>query len=159
MPRLRLTSIVPPLLALLMGWRELDGDRWFTQKSLLSTGYYFDNPGAPYGERIVAGAILATIAVAALFFLWRTRYQILTALREFQPWLRSLVTGVALLGASLALDGIGRKLAPFGIRLSEAGGTMAKAVEEAAELGVAVAFLIALLQLRFDPVRNVLPDR
>jgi hypothetical protein len=159
MPRLHLTTVVPALIALLMGWRELDGDRWFTNKSVLSTGYYFDNSGVPYGERILVGVIMSLIGLAILRFFWRARFSILGALREFQPYCRSVIAGFAMLGLSLALDGLGRKLAVFGVHVSEVGSAMGKAIEEAAELGLAVAFLIALLQLRFDPTRNVLPDR
>jgi hypothetical protein len=142
-----------------MGWRELDGDRWFTNKSILSTGYYFDNPGIAYGERILAGAIMALIGLAMLRFLWKARISILHAIRDFQPFCRSVIAGFAMLGISLALDGLGRKLAVFGIHVSPVAGAVAKVMEECAELGIAVAFLIALIQLRFDPGRNALPGR
>ena len=159
MARLHLTSAVPALIAFLMGWRELDGDRWFTNKSVISTGYYFDNPGVAYGERIFVGAIMALIGLAILRFFWRARFSILGALHDFRPYCRSVIAGFVMLGASLTLDGLGRKLRMLGIHLSEAGSTMGKTIEEAAELGLAITFLIALLQLRFDPTRNALPNR
>jgi hypothetical protein len=159
MPRLQLTSVVPALIALLMGWRELDGDRWFTNKSVISTGYYFDNPGVAYGERIFVGVIVALVGLVILRFFWMARFSIMGALRDFQPYCRSVIAGFAMLGLSLTFDGLGRKLAVFGVRISEVGSAMGKAIEETAELGLAIAFLIALLQLRFDPTRNVLPDR
>jgi len=156
--RIGTRSIVPVLILLLMAWRELDGDRWFTEKSVISTGYYFDNPGVGYGQRILAAAILGPLGVVILGFFWEARHRILAAVRVFQPYCRSLLTAFAMLGASLILDGIGRKVYDlFGVQLSHAAIDFAGIVEETAELGMAVGFLVALLQLRFDPARNTLP--
>lgn len=155
---LGLTSFVPPLVLTLMTWRELDGDLWFTGKSVISSGYYFDNPGVAFGERAFVGAIVAVIGLTILHSFWRARFRILTALRQMQPYCRSLLLAVPMLAASLTLDGLGRKVyAAFGVRLATDPSMLAGMAEEVAELGLAVAFLVALLQLRFDAGSNVLP--
>ena len=151
-------SLVPSLILLLMAWRELDGDRWFTAQSVISSGYYFENPGVSYGQRIAVGAVVLALGLIILRFLWKARYRILTAITEFQPYGRSVIAAFTMLAASLVLDGLGRKVyALFGVHLTDTASALAGIVEETAELGMAVAFLVALLQLRFDTSENTLP--
>ena len=151
-------SLVPPFILVLMAWRELDGDQWFTDKSVISTGYYFDNPGVGYGERVLVAAIMLPLGLIILRFLWNARYQIASAVRASQPYCRSLIAAFTMLGASLVLDGLGRKVYGYlGVHLPTTVSVLAGIIEEAGELGMAVAFLAALLQLRFDPEQNKLP--
>jgi NADH:ubiquinone oxidoreductase subunit K len=155
---LGMRSYVPSLILLLMTVRELDGDKWFTEKSVTSTGYYFDNPGVPYTERLFFGAIVFTLGVIGLHFLWAVRRQALRALRQLQPYCRSVLVGLAMIVASLVMDGLrGKVFAVTGIHLSEMTGFVSGIGEETAELGMILAFLVAVLQLRFDPARNALP--
>jgi hypothetical protein len=155
---LGMRSYVMSLILLLMTVRELDGDKWFTEKSVTSTGNYFDNPGVPYAERLFFGAIVLTFGVIVLHFLWSVRWQVLRALRQLQPYCRSVLVGLAMIVASLVMDGLrGKVFAVTGIHLSEMTGFVSGIVEETAELGMTFAFLVAVLQLRFDPARNALP--
>jgi hypothetical protein len=158
MVRVGLTSFVPPVVLVLMTWREFDGDKWFTAKSVLSSGFYFDNPGTSYGERILVAAILTPLALMIIHLFWRQRFAVIQAVREFQPYCRSMIVAFAMLGASLVLDGLPRKVfAISGFELSHFESVLSGLVEETSEFAMALAFLVALLQLRFDPRHNVLP--
>jgi hypothetical protein len=153
-----LRSMVPPLILMLMALRELDAHKWFTAKGVISTGYYFDNPGVSYVQRLLVGLVLLAVAGVIARFFWRNRRRILSGLRSFHPYVCSLLTGFGLLALSLTLDGIGRKvMAMTGERLPQDWSRITVVAEETAELALALAFLIALLQLRFDPQRNPLP--
>lgn len=159
--RIGARSWVPSLILGLMVLRELDADRWLTNKSLLSTGYYFDNAGVGYGERILVGVIVGALGVASLQLIWRSRSDIRSAVSAFQPYCRSLLLGVFLVGASQILDGLGRtyKGLTGGVPLPHEVHALAGIFEETSELAMAAMFLVALLQLRFDPARNALPGR
>ncbi len=158
MSRLGLRSLVPPFMLLLMTARELDGDKWFTEKTLLSTGYYFDNPGVPYSERIVVGAVVAAIGIIILRFLWNNRFGILAAVGACQPYCVSLLLAFGLMGASQIMDAASRTyLWLVGTRMPTLVSNFTGIMEETAELAMALAFLMALLQLRFDTERNALP--
>ncbi len=157
--QLNIRSPVPPFIALLMAAREFDADKWFSEKSVLSVPYYFDNPGTSVIERVIAGAVVLSVAATIFYFFWRARFSILKALREFQPYTLSTILGFAMLGVSICLDGIGRKVHDLtGVQLSSQVNDLAHLAEETAEISMALAFLVALLQLRYEPDRNVLPD-
>jgi len=156
--RIGAKSWVPALILFLMAARELDADKWFTAKSLTSTGYYFDNPGVSYTQRIAVGIVALGVAVAILHLFWKNRWAIVRALRDFRPYARSLLCGFFILGVSQVLDGLGRTVRWLAhTRLPSAQIQLAGIGEETLELGVSLAFLIALLQLVFGATRNELP--
>jgi hypothetical protein len=157
--RLGLRSYAPSLILLLMAARELDADKWFTAKSVMSTGFYFENPGVSYGVRLFFGVVVAALGVVILRFLWNARYDVLRALGAWRPYCRSMIVAFAMLGASFVFDGFRGKLyALTGIHASEWVGYLTGIGEETAEAAMVLAFLAALLQLRFDPARNALPS-
>lgn len=151
------TSLVPVMLLVLMALRELDADKWVTNQSLLSTGYYFDNPGISYVQRIVVGAAVAAVGLVTLHFFWRSRRGMVRALRDWPPYAVSIVLAFVLMAVSQMLDGLGRTYIWLaGEHLTQPVYVFAGAMEETSELGMSLAFLVALLQLRFDPGRNAL---
>ena len=152
--RVGVASWAPALFLLLATARELDADKWFTDKSLLSTGYYFDNPGVPYAERIIFAAVLCALAVAVLRLPWQCRSEIREAIRT-RPHVRTLTAGLVLLILSQALDGVGRTYTWLtDARLTPEVGGVIGVAEETTELAMALAFLFAVLQLRFAVPRG-----
>ena len=143
---LNIRSLLPPFIALLMAAREFDAQNWI------------EHLGAPLIEDLIAGAVILPIAAIILYFLWRVRFSILKTVRDFQPYALSTMLGFAMVVLSLSLDGISRKFFNLtGVKLSSQAGDLAHIAEETGEFAMALAFLVALLQLRYDPERNTLP--
>ncbi len=156
--RIGARSWVPSVILLLMSARELDADRWFTNKSVTSTGYYFDNPGVSYGERIAVGVVALAVIAMILHLLWTNRAAIVRAIREFQPYVRTMLCAFFMLGVSQLLDGLSRSVRwLLHTHLPTVDSQLAGISEETIELGVSIALFVALLQLCFDSSRNRLP--
>jgi hypothetical protein len=113
----------------------------------------------PYAQRVLVGAVVVSIGAIVLRFLWRVRFGILKAVRKAPPYARSLACGGILLVASVGLDGLARTFHMFGTSMSGSAHVVAGIAEETTELGIALALLVALLQVRFDPLRNTLYGR
>lgn len=121
------------------GMRELDWDKAFTNSGVLSLRLYSGD--SPLVQKL-AGLMVLTLLIWAGLRLLR---------RDFWPWVRDLRMGRAgawLLAGCFALhvvakslDGLGRKLAPWGIDLSEWTNTIAGRAEEALELIAAILIL------------------
>lgn len=121
-----------PVLLTLFAMRELDFDKRFTEVGLLKSQYYLRD--APITDKLVGIALLILVFVV----LWRlARYNL-------RPWLRALadrrldawmvgVAGVCVVVAK-AIDGIDRKMAPYGITFSQDTLTRAGRSEEVLEL-------------------------
>jgi hypothetical protein len=124
------------------GLRELDWDKAFTDSGVLQLRLYSGD--AVWGQKLAGLVVLAVLIAAGLRLLGR----------DFMPWLRSLRAGdvAAWLVAGCfglhivakTLDGLGRKLQPFGINLSDWTNTVAGRAEEALELVAAILILQAV---------------
>lgn len=127
------------------GMRELDWDKAFTDSGILSLRLYSGD--SPLVQKLVGLLILVILVTAGLRLL----------LRDFRPWLQSLSrrdAGAWLLAGSLGLyivaktlDGLGRKLAPWGIDLSDWTNTIAGRAEEGLELIAAIFILQVVILL------------
>gem|GEM_PF-2778102 len=121
------------------GLRELDWDKAFTDSGVLSLRLYSGD--APLMQKLAGLLVLAVLVTAGLRLLRR----------DFRPWvqaLRSKQVAAWLLAGCLALhviaktlDGLGRKLAPWGIDLAAWTNTVAGRAEEALELVAAILIL------------------
>ncbi|MFC0198942.1 hypothetical protein [Paracoccus rhizosphaerae] len=127
------------VLILAAALRELDWDKAFTERGVLSLGLYTGDH--PMGQKL-AGAAVLVVLVWAVQRLLR---------RDLRPWLVGLRRGVGTSWAMLAavllyvmaktLDGLGRKLAPLGVETSQQLNEVAGRSEEVLELFGAILIL------------------
>jgi len=144
--RLRhLVSILPFVVTLLaMGLRELDMDkRPFTEGLLKSRQYIGDTVGPV--ERIVSLVILLGIIAAVVTLIYRHGRTFLAALKRANGAALCVAGAIGLVVVSKSLDGLGRKLEPLGITITEAQNTYAGMIEETLELGIPLMLGIAIL--------------
>lgn len=127
------------LLMLACGLRELDWDKAFTDRGILSLGLY--TGAAPMAQKI-AGALVVTLLIWAGLRLLRVNLKDwLAGLRGRHLWAWLMAMAVMLYVLAKSLDGLGRKLAPWGIELSETVNRAATASEEVMELFAAILIL------------------
>ena len=125
------------------GLRELDWDKAFTDSGVLQLRLYSGD--APLVQKVVGLMVLAVLITAGIRLLRR----------DLVPWLRGLRAGqmlawtialiLALHAVAKSLDGLGRKLAPWGIELADWTNKVAGRSEEALELIAAILILQAVV--------------
>ena len=130
------------LLAML-ALRELDLDKRLFADGMLKLRFYTGNE-APLWQKGIGGAVVVTILVAV----WRLFRQ------QFREWRAALlakavwawvVLAAFVVGAlAKSLDGIGRKLAPFGIRFDSDLDLAFGLIEETLEMFFALALVLAV---------------
>ncbi|TKA96150.1 hypothetical protein FAZ78_12995 [Cereibacter changlensis] len=129
-----------PLALLLMALRELDFDKRFTDQGVLKLRYYTSSE--PLSDKL-PGILLLLVLALMLYRLAR---------RNLMPWLRGLrqrdlcawlvaAAGVAGVIAK-SIDGLARKLAPFGIEVPAIVDHRAGRIEELLEM----LFVFLLIQ-------------
>lgn len=131
-----------PVLLLAGAARELDLDKRLTDPGLLQARLYTGD--APLAVKLAGLAVVLAILGAALVLV----------VRDGPGWVRALAAGArrawwaaAALGLAIvskSLDGVGRKLRPLGIEVTDALDTAAALVEEVLELGIPVAIVLAM---------------
>ncbi|SCY96980.1 hypothetical protein [Paracoccus tibetensis] len=134
------------LLTAALALRELDMDKALTEHGILSARLY--SGSAPVEQKILGALILTTLVWTALRLLRRDLRPWVAALKrdESRAWLLGAAFG--LYGAAKALDGAGRKLAPWGIELSDATSRFAARAEEGMEMLAALLVFLACLSWR-----------
>ena len=131
-----------PVLALLLCLRELDLDKAAGAGLLKSRTYTGD---APLGVKLLGLAVIALTLSAAWRLVRRGRAPFLAAWRGGAAWPGLLVAGVVMVGVAKAIDGLNRKLEPFGLAVSERAAVFAGRAEETMELGFAALVVAAVL--------------
>lgn len=132
----------PVMLALFAG-RELDLDKIpFTEGLLKARQYTGDT--VPTGELIWSSLILVAIIVTVLILIIRETRGFFSGLFSARPACYAALVGVAFIGAYKTIDGAGRKLAPYGIQISDSLNDTIQVVEEIGELGIPVMFSIGI---------------
>ncbi|RMC30268.1 hypothetical protein C9E82_18165 [Paracoccus siganidrum] len=114
------------------GLRELDWDKAFTDSGILSLRLYSGT--APWVQKIAGALVLTLLICAGLRLLRRDLVPWLQGLRRRQDWAWVLAVALALYVIAKSLDGLGRKLAPWGIELSDWASRSAGRSEEVMEL-------------------------
>lgn len=137
----------PGMIALLaMFLRELDADKRFTDEGLLSTKIFVYD--IPVWQKLLAAGVLAVLLVAAGALIWRGAARLFRGLAERRTWSIYFASAVVLAVVSKSVDGLGRKLAPFGLRVPENVNARAGQMEEVMEIGIPVLLLMAILAKR-----------
>jgi len=131
------------VLFALMAARELDFDKRFTEKGVLQLRLYSGD--YPLGEKLIGAFFVCLILLAVFLVLRRGIPAALGALRAGQgDWVWVTLAAIAMMVISKPLDGLGRRLEPFGVVLSERADTLSVFFEESLELGFALALVLAV---------------
>lgn len=129
------------VLVIAAALRELDWDKAFTDRGVLSLGLYSGD--APVLQKVIGFAVVAGIVFATLRMLrcnvggWRA------ALKRLELWPYLVVGTVALTVVAKTLDGLARKLAGIGVEISADASQMASRLEETLELVATIILLQA----------------
>lgn len=127
---------------LLLGMRELDFDKRFTTMGIFKSRFY-SSAAVPMGEKLMAALVTAAI-LAALFFLVKNHLKpFFSRVMKLQGASLSVLLAGGLLVFAKSIDGLSRKLEPFGIEPSDAVNRIAGSVEECFELTAALFVIIA----------------
>ncbi|QBX35553.1 hypothetical protein E4191_13250 [Paracoccus liaowanqingii] len=127
------------VLVLAAGLRELDWDKAFTGSGILQLRLYSGD--GPLAHKIAGAAVVILLVWAGLRLLRRNLPDWLRALRGRDVWAWLMLAALALYGVAKSLDGLGRKLAPWGIEISDWANRTAGRSEEAMELFGAILIL------------------
>ncbi|WOI56296.1 hypothetical protein [Palleronia sp. LCG004] len=131
-----------PMVLLFMAAREFDADKRFTSEGILSTKILFYD--TPVREKILALAIWAVLVWTIVSLIRHRGPDLVRALRGGAPWALAFAGGMAVVVFSKAIDGLARKLSPWGIDVSAPVDRNAGILEEFLELGIPALFLLAL---------------
>lgn len=132
-----------PVIIFLMCLRELDADKAFTSKGIIGLKLYT-------GAWPVQEKIFGLVAMAGIFWL---AFRLIRM--NLSPWLRGLtrrdpvallvLLGGVILVVAKSLDGIARKLAPWGYEVSARAGSVSMRIEELLELFTGIALAMAIV--------------
>ena len=126
------------VLILAAALRELDWDKAFTERGVLSLGLYTGDH--PMWQKLAGAAVLVALVWAVQRLLRRDLRRWLTGLRRGVETSWTMLAAVLLYVVAKTLDGLGRKLASLGIEISQQLNDAAGRGEEVLELFA--AFLI-----------------
>ena len=132
------------VLMLVLTMRELDVDKRFFTRGLFKSSQYLKDT-VPTGEKIVSAVILLVILGCLVALVMRERQTIRAALRRWHAGTIALATTIVFAGIAKSLDGAARKLAPFGVEVSDDLGVYLGGVEELMELAIMALLLVAIL--------------
>lgn len=148
------------VLTAMAGLRELDFDKRFTETGLLQSRM-FTSGDVALGERLAGLLVMASLIVLGVLIIRRYLMPFLRQLIRFDPVALGVALAFGFAAVSKTIDGLGRKLEPVGIMVSEQINFSAAVVEEVLELGMPVALITATLvflcrqpQLAYQPVRS-----
>ncbi len=131
-------------ILILFACRELDLDkRGFTEGLLKSRQYIGDT--VPLLERAGSAIILIAILLTIATLVRGETRVFLRGLRQKSPAAFAVLAGIVFIGIFKTLDGLARKLEPFGINIGEQASQMASTAEEIGELGIPVMFAMAII--------------
>jgi hypothetical protein len=132
-----------PLVAfpMLFGLRELDFDKRFTETGLLQSRIITGDDVLVH-ERILGLVVMVTILGLAFQALRVYFLSFLKGLLRLDSMALGVALAMAFLVLSKTIDGLGRKLEPFGIIVSEQMTFAVAVVEEVSELGIPFVLII-----------------
>jgi hypothetical protein len=144
-----------PILVVLtaMGLRELDFHSRFTAMGATKIKFYL-SPAIPFSHKLIAALCGLLIAYCAVHLFVKYRRDFIASLKGFEPHAVCAATGMLFLLASLALDGLGGKMARIGFPLDETWNRCAENAEEIFELGIPVMFSLGV---RYYWAEKILP--
>lgn len=138
-----------PVILMLMAMRELDFDKRFTEVGLLKSQYYLRD--APITAKLTGILLVLVIVIVLSRLLWRNLRPWLRALaaRRLDAWL--VFAACACVFVSKAIDGIDRKLAPYGISFAHDAMVRFGRIEEILEMVFVLLFCQAIVLFAHRP--------
>lgn len=127
-----------------MAGRELDLDVAFTSPGILTTALYFTDR-APIWQRLLGAGVVALLVTVAWCLISLRGRAFVTGLRRGSLAAWCVAGALGLAGASILLDGLGRKLRPLGIDLPDRIDSLAGASEEIMEAFITLLLLVAVI--------------
>ncbi|MCP4935388.1 MAG: hypothetical protein GY927_14600 [bacterium] len=141
------------ILAALAGLslREMDAHKALTTMSVFKSRFY-SSGDVPMIEKLVGLGII--ILLLYIFYLVVSRHLkgFVEGLRRFDPLSIAVFLALASMGIAKTFDGIGRKLADFGIILPPEDVYVFYVLEEVLELGIGLYFICAIIIYVSRPV-------
>lgn len=139
-----------PVILLLMGLREMDFDKRFTSEGLLQLRLY--SGAAPLWEKALGVAVIGLILWCGLRLAWINLPRWLRGIGRLQPVSWLVGCAALLLVVAKSLDGIDRKLAPFGIDIPRDVVMFSGRIEEVMEMVMALLLMqaVAVFAYRHD---------
>lgn len=131
-----------PVFALLCAAREMDFDKAFTSRGILSLRHYTGD--ASLVSKLVGAAFVLLILIIAARLILKGAGPLLNGLRKREPWAYITLSIPVLLMVTKTLDGLDRKLFGLGISAAEPVLRLAVVLEEAGEALIPVAMIVAL---------------
>ncbi|WP_430250108.1 hypothetical protein [Neorhizobium sp. DAR64860/K0K1] len=134
---------VAAIMLLMMG-RELDLDKRLTSVGMLKSNLYLTNMAQPV-ERVFGVLVILFVATVAFRLIVRNGPELLSGVRYRASWAWNIIAAIGLAIVSKSIDGLDRKLAPFGVIVSDHTNLLLGIVEEVLEFGIPVMFLVATI--------------
>ena len=131
-----------PVLLFLMGGREMDWDKSLLSNGMLKSRFYLGD--APIWEKAIGLAVVMLLLYCTIRTIRLGAGPALRALRRGAAWPLAFAAGVALVMGAKAIDGIDRKLSPWGIAIPDDLVSLAGKVEEVMELAFVLSIILAL---------------
>ncbi len=146
-----------PLLLAAMALRELDADKRFTSEGVL--GIKILTHDTALWEKVLGLVVVVTLLAALWLLLRRYGRTFAAGVASLRPWALYLAGGLVLAAVTKSIDGLGRKLRPLGIDVSEAVNSNAGRVEEVLELGIPVLLAMSAVAALGAASRSARPHR
>lgn len=139
-----------PFFLVLLAMREFDMDKAFLEKGVFQARLY--TGPAPLLDKIIGATVVGVILYALWCVVRRGLPAWGSALRMKQGWAVTLLIAIAIVVIAKTLDGIDRKLLPFGATFTQQQVYVFASIEECLELVFSV--LLALVLCLWAPNRQ-----
>lgn len=126
---------------MLLGMRELDFDKRFTTMGIFKSRFY-SSAEVPIGEKLIALLVTAAIVVALFFLVKHHLKPFFKRVKARSGASCSVFLAGGLMVFAKSIDGLSRKLEPFGIEPSDATNRIVGSVEESFELAAALLIVV-----------------
>ena len=132
------------------GLRELDFDKRFTTMGIFKSRFYLSNE-VMIGEKMVAVLISALFLVCLFFLLKNFARSFAEGIKARQGQSLTVLIALVFMVSSKSIDGLGRKLKPAGIVVSQSVSSLAGVIEESMELMIPLLFIVAITEFSRTP--------
>ncbi len=132
-----------PALLVFFTLRELDFDKKFTPSGVLSSNLYLDDNAL--STKLIAGSVLLLFLVVLYRMVRRGLPSLLRGLYARQTWAILVLSTFVLTFVAKSVDGLGRKLAGFGVTVPAKVDSIASIFEEVGEAFIPVLAILALI--------------
>ena len=126
---------------MLLGMRELDFDKRFTTMGIFKSRFY-GSEEVPLGEKLIAALITAAIVVVLIFVVKEHLLPFIKRVTNREGASLSVLFAGGFMVFAKSIDGLSRKLEPFGIEPSDAVNRIVGSVEECIELSAALLIVV-----------------